>query len=66
VITKINGAEIRTSDVFTRTVGSIKPGTVVELTVVTQKSGTKNVKATLGELPEDAQTRVPSRRLRGR
>jgi serine protease Do len=66
VITKINGAEIRTSDVFTRTVGSIKPGTVVELTVVTQKSGTKTVKATLGELPEDAQTRVPSRRLRGR
>jgi serine protease Do len=66
VITKINGAEIRTSDVFTRTVGGIKPGTVVELTVATQKNGTKTLRATLGELPEDAQTRIPSRRLRGR
>ncbi|MGE0401733.1 MAG: trypsin-like peptidase domain-containing protein [Kofleriaceae bacterium] len=66
VITKINGAEIRSSDVFTRTIGGIKPGTVVELTVATQKNGTKTVKAKLDELPEDAQTRIPTRRMRGR
>ncbi len=66
VIIKINGIEVRTSDVFTRTVGGIKPGTVVELTVATPKNGTKTIKATLGELPEDVQTRIPSKRLRGR
>ncbi len=66
VITKINGAEVRSSDVFTRTVGGIKPGSVIELTVATQKNGTKTIKATLDELPEDAQTRMPTRRLRGR
>ena len=53
VITAINGADIRTSDVLRNTIAMIKPGTTVDLVVVARNTNKKLVKARLGELPDE-------------
>ena len=51
VITAINGVEVRTSDVLRNTIAMIKPGTTVDLEVVSRTAGKSVIKAKLGELP---------------
>ena len=60
VITALDGSEIRTSDVLRNTIAMTKPGTTVELQVASRTTGTKVVKAKLGELPAD--TIAPAKR----
>jgi Do/DeqQ family serine protease len=54
VITAINGSEVRTSDVLRNTIAMIKPGTTIDLAVVSRTQAKKVVKAKLGELPDDS------------
>jgi serine protease Do len=60
VITAINGSEVRTSDVLRNTIAMIRPGTTVDLQVVSRSTTKKTVKAKLGELPDE----TPRRRRR--
>jgi len=53
VITAINGSEVRSGDVLRNTIAMIRPGTTVDLEVVSRQSGgKKQLKAKLGTLPE--------------
>jgi S1-C subfamily serine protease len=51
VITSVNGTQTATVDDLTSTVSELKPGTSVELAVLTQKGAHKTVRLTLGEFP---------------
>jgi serine protease Do len=53
IITAINGTSVRTGDILRNTIAMIRPGTTVDLEVV-RTSGTKVVKAKLGELPDES------------
>jgi serine protease Do len=57
VITAINGSDVRTVDVLRNTIAMIKPGTTVDLAVVSKNSNKRVVKAKLGELPEESPRR---------
>jgi Do/DeqQ family serine protease len=52
IVTAINGSEVKTSDVLRNTVAMIKPGSTIDLEVVTPKGTKKTLRAKLGELPE--------------
>jgi serine protease Do len=52
VVTALNGAEIRSSEVLRNTIAMTKPGTTVELQVIGQGGAKRVLKAKLGELPE--------------
>jgi serine protease Do len=54
VITAINGNDVRTVDVLRNTIAMIKPGTTVDLLVVSKNSNKRVVKAKLGELPDES------------
>jgi serine protease Do len=59
VIVSLNGAEIRTGDSLRNTIALLKPGTTVDLEVVSRGAQAKKkvVKAKLGELPDDTAQR---------
>ena len=57
VIVAINGSEVRSSDVLRNTIAMIKPGTQVDLSVVSRNASKKVVKAKLGELPDTPKRR---------
>jgi serine protease Do len=52
VITALNGSSIRSSDVLRNTIAMMRPGTTVDLEVVSRATGKKVIKARLGTLPE--------------
>jgi serine protease Do len=52
VITGLNGVAMRSSEVLRNTIAMIKPGTTVDLEVIHSDGVKSNVKAKLGELPE--------------
>jgi serine protease Do len=57
VVTAINGTEVKTSDTLRNTVAMIKPGTTIEMQVVTRDGSKKVLRAKLGELPDAKQER---------
>ncbi|MEO7095746.1 MAG: PDZ domain-containing protein, partial [Polyangiales bacterium] len=62
VVTAINGAEVRSSDVLHNLIATFKPGTTVDLEVARKGSGRKVIKAKLGEAPADTTTnQLPTR-----
>ena len=65
VVVALNGTEIRTSDLLRNTIAMTKPGTTVELAVISQNGAKKTLKAKLGELPEK-QLKPASQRMRSR
>ncbi len=56
VVTAINGAEVRSSEVLHNLIATYKPGTTVELEVARKTSGRMVIKAKLGEAPADTTT----------
>ncbi len=70
VVVAINGTEVRTGEALRNTIALIKPGTSVDLDVVHRDGRSSRMRATLGELPEQAAetTDVPAvhRRIRVR
>ena len=63
VITSINGTVVKTSDALRNTIAMIKPGTTVELEVVSRTAGKSVIKAKLGELPT-SDTSLPTMQRR--
>jgi Do/DeqQ family serine protease len=62
VVTAINGAEVRSSEVLHNLIATYKPGTTVDLEVARKTSGRTVIKAKLGEAPADTTTnQLPTR-----
>jgi serine protease Do len=63
VIVSLNGSEVRSGEVLRNTIAMLKPGTTVDLEVVSRvgPGAKKVIKAKLGELPDD---NAPRRRGR--
>jgi serine protease Do len=68
VITAMNGTEVKTREALTYQIGSLKPGTMVDLEIAHAKTGKAVLKVKLGETPtEDGpsiQQLVPGHRRR--
>jgi serine protease Do len=62
VITAINGAEVRSSDVLRNTIAMLRPGTTIDLKVVARDAKARTLKARLGDLERDTAQQRPRRR----
>jgi Do/DeqQ family serine protease len=65
VVTAINGAVVRDSEVLHNLIATYRPGTTVDLDVA-RKSGRLTIKAKLGEAPADTTTQMPVQKMRRR
>ena len=62
VVTSVAGTEVKTDDALRKLIANAKPGTSVDLVVVSRNGKSKTVKAKLGELPDESALAPQQRR----